>query len=154
MFDKPQKSVSDNSTPPAPRKAEFGASSSTGSTTIGSSISIKGEIIGEEDLVIQGVISGTINLKSNNLTIGDRGRIEANAFAKSIKVEGQLDGDLRAEERITVTKSGKITGNMSAPRVVLEDGATFKGSIDMTSNTDVSKAAPLKKVTIAGGSGS
>lgn len=103
----------------------------TQSTTIGSSIKIKGELSGNEDLVIQGAVEGTVQLKDNNVSIGEQGRIQADVFAKSITVQGELSGDLHASERVTVTSSGKVKGNIVAPRVVLEDGSSFKGSIDM-----------------------
>ena len=100
---------------------------STGLATIGPSIFIKGDLTGEEDLVIQGHVEGTINLKQNNLTIGQDGRISANVFARSVTVEGNLKGDIHGEEKVVIKKSGNVHGNVTAPRVSLEDGARFKG---------------------------
>jgi cytoskeletal protein CcmA (bactofilin family) len=100
-------------------------------TTMGPTIKIKGDLSGEEDFLIQGQVDGTINFKKNNLTIGEKGRIQADVSAQSINVEGELQGDLQGEERVTIAKSGKVRGNIVAPRVILEDGAMFKGSIDM-----------------------
>ena len=104
---------------------------STGLATIGPSIHIKGDLTGEEDLIIQGRVEGTINLKQNNLTIGQEGDINANIFARTITVEGTLKGDIHGEEKVVIKKSGKVNGNVTAPRVSLEDGARFKGSMDM-----------------------
>lgn len=104
---------------------------STGLATIGPSIYIKGDLTGEEDLVIQGNVEGTINLKQNNLTIGQDGNINANIFARSVTVEGTLKGDIYGEEKVVIKKSGNVNGNVTAPRVSLEDGARFKGSMDM-----------------------
>ena len=104
---------------------------STGLATIGPSIYIKGDLTGEEDLVIQGRVEGTINLKQNNLTIGQEGDINANIYALTVTVEGTLKGDIYGEEKVVIKKSGNVNGNVTAPRVSLEDGARFKGSMDM-----------------------
>lgn len=98
---------------------------------IGPKIRFKGELVGEEDLVVQGKIEGTIDLKGNNLTVGNQGVVEANVTAKTITIEGNVKGDLHGEERIAITASSNVQGNIKAERVVLEDGAKFRGSIDM-----------------------
>ena len=98
---------------------------------IGPSITIKGDVTGEEDLVIQGRVEGKVDLAQHNVTVGANGRIKANIMGRSVTVEGEVEGDLRAEEHIAIRKSGKVHGNVSAPRVTIEDGAMFKGSIDM-----------------------
>ena len=98
---------------------------------IGSSIQVKGDLTGEEDVLVQGRVEGQIRLNGNHLTVGRQGRVKADIYAKSISVEGEVQGNLFGEEKITVRKSGNVKGNMIAPRVSLEDGATFKGSIDM-----------------------
>jgi len=99
--------------------------------TIGASIQFKGDLTGEEDFVIQGKVEGTINLQKNNLTIGKNGRIRANVTANTIIIEGQLQGDMFGNEKVIIRKSGNVLGNIVAPRVTLEDGAKFKGSIEM-----------------------
>lgn len=101
--------------------------------TIGSSILIQGDLTGEEDLLIQGRVEGRIELKKYNLTVGDKGRVKADINARIISVEGEVEGNLFAEEKIIVRKSGKVKGNLVAPRVGLDDGSVFKGSIDMDS---------------------
>jgi len=98
---------------------------------IGPSITIKGDVTGEEDLVIQGRVEGKVDLAQHNVTVGANGRIKANIIGRSVIVEGEVEGDLLAEEQISVRKSGKVRGNVTAPRVTIEDGAMFKGSIDM-----------------------
>lgn len=98
---------------------------------IGPSITIKGDVTGEEDLIIQGRVEGKVDLAQHHVTVGATGRIKANIVGRSVTVEGEVDGDLHAEEQIAIRKSGKVKGNLSAPRVTIEDGATFKGSIDM-----------------------
>ncbi|HBH34952.1 MAG TPA: polymer-forming cytoskeletal protein [Gammaproteobacteria bacterium] len=112
------------------------------STTIGTSIKIKGELSGEEDLVIQGNVEGTILLQENSVSVGEHGKIQADVYAKNITIQGELSGDLHGAEKVTVTRSGKVRGNIIAPRVVLEDGASFKGSIDMDSKPAVPARIP------------
>ena len=114
---------------------------SAGLATIGPSIYIKGDLTGEEDLVIQGHVEGTINLKQNNLTIGQEGKINANIFARTVSVEGTLKGDIRGEEKVVIKKNANVCGNITAPRVSLEDGARFKGSMDMDHNKAESHAS-------------
>jgi cytoskeletal protein CcmA (bactofilin family) len=107
--------------------------------TIGPSITIHGDVTGEEDLLIQGRIEGKVDLKQNNVTIGTNGQVKADIYARTVTVEGAVEGSLFGDEQIVVRKSGQVRGDIVAPRVSLEDGATFKGSIDM----DVTpKAAP------------
>lgn len=105
---------------------------------IGSTVKIKGEVQSEEDLVVDGLIEGTVLLKNNELVVGSSGRVHADVKAKSIKVDGELHGDVEAGERIVITANGVMRGNIQAPRVILEDGSKFKGSIDMD------EAAPSK----------
>lgn len=112
---------------------------------IGPSITIKGDVTGEEDLVIQGRVEGKVDLAQHNVTVGSNGRIKANIFGRSVTVEGEVEGDLHAEEQIAIRKSGKVRGNVSAPRVTIEDGAMFKGAIDMERKT-----APKPVVSPAG----
>jgi len=99
--------------------------------TIGPSISIRGDLAGEEDLVIQGRVEGTITLKQNLLTIGKDGNVNATINARILMVDGHVEGDLKGEEQVVLKNSADVRGNISAPRVTLEDGARFKGSIDM-----------------------
>lgn len=98
---------------------------------IGSSLIVKGDLMGENDLLIQGQVEGKVALKKNNVTIGKRGQVRADIYGNVIRVEGEVQGNLFANERIVVTQSGNVSGNLSSPRVTLEDGAQFKGSIDM-----------------------
>lgn len=99
--------------------------------TIGPSIFIKGDLTGDEDLVIEGRVEGKVDLKQNNVTIGKNGRVKADVYGRVVTVEGEVDGNVVAHEQAFLRQSGAIRGNISAPRVVLEDGSRFKGSIDM-----------------------
>lgn len=98
---------------------------------IGKTITIKGDITGEENLVIEGTVDGTVNLKSNDLTIGQSGRVNANLSANVVRIDGEVKGDIVGKEKVVITKTGRVQGNIVGPRVTLEDGAKFKGSIDM-----------------------
>ena len=98
---------------------------------IGPSIVIKGTVSGDEDLVIQGKVEGTIDLKENEVSVGQSGKVDADINAKTVKVDGEVSGDISGGEKVVISKSGNVRGNIVAPRVTLEDGAIFKGSIDM-----------------------
>jgi cytoskeletal protein CcmA (bactofilin family) len=98
---------------------------------IGPSIHIDGDLRGEEDLLIEGEVNGTVQLKNNSLTIGPQGKIRADVYAHSIYVDGFMEGDLYGSERVVIRKSAQVRGNVTSPRVSLEDGAKFKGSIEM-----------------------
>ncbi len=101
------------------------------SASIGPSISIKGDLTGEEDLVIQGRVEGKVDLKQNNVTVGKNGRVKADIYGKLVTIEGEVEGNLFGQDQIIVRGTGHVRGNISAPRVSIEDGARFKGSIDM-----------------------
>ena len=113
----------DPSPPATSRKSE--------NSIVGSSILVQGDMTGDEDLVVQGRIEGSITLKKNLVTVGKDGRVNATVIAKSIRVEGTVEGELRGKEQIIVTRTGSVHGNIVAPRVTLEDGCRFKGAIDM-----------------------
>ncbi len=98
---------------------------------IGPSIHIDGDLRGEEDLLIDGEVNGTVQLKNNSLTIGPQGKVRADVYAHSIYVDGYMEGDLYGSERVAIRKSAQVRGNVTSPRVSLEDGAKFKGSIEM-----------------------
>lgn len=102
------------------------------------SIAIKGDISGTEDLVLEGKMEGTINLPKNEILIGPDGQVKADLTALKVSIEGHVTGDIRGSERVVIKHSGKVEGNIVAPRVVLEDGCQFKGSVEM--NTDAAVA--------------
>ncbi len=111
---------------PAHRPAE-----STSRAVIGASLDLQGELTGNEDLLIEGRVQGRIQLAQNSVTIGAKGRVSAQVLARLISIEGEVDGNLVAEELIMLKKSARVRGDLVAPRVVIEDGARFKGTIDM-----------------------
>lgn len=98
---------------------------------IGRSIQISGDLRGDEDLRIEGDVSGTVELRNSALTIGKEGKVKADVYAKAIAVDGETRGDLYATERVTVHVNARVQGNIISPRVSIEEGAHFKGSIEM-----------------------
>lgn len=107
---------------------------------IGPSISIKGDLSGDEDVVIQGRIEGKVILRENNVTVDKSGLVKADIYGKLIMVEGEVEGNLFGQDQIVVRSSGKVRGNLSAPRISIEDGARFKGNIDMGNTSDKPRA--------------
>ncbi len=113
-------------------QSRAGAASVNGEcAVIGRSIEINGDVRGNEDLRIEGDVSGTVELRNSNLTIGREGKVRADVYAKSITVDGTTEGDLYASERIVVNISAHVRGNITAPKVGIEEGAKFKGTIEM-----------------------
>ena len=98
---------------------------------IGASIRIRGDVTGDENLIIQGHVEGTIKVQGHNVTISKTGKVKANIEANQIIVEGELQGDMLGDEKVIIRDTGNVHGNIIAPRVTLEDGAMFKGSIEM-----------------------
>lgn len=106
---------------------------------IGQSIQIKGELSGNEDLTIDGTVEGNIELKQNNLTIGPNGNIKADINAKTVTITGKVEGNVTADEKVEIRETGNLRGNIAAPRVVIADGAFFKGSVEMEKKSDLAK---------------
>jgi cytoskeletal protein CcmA (bactofilin family) len=132
-------SQEEQSTAPEPVRRSSGAS--TTPAVIGASIHVDGTMRGEEDLLIEGRVKGTVELKKNSVTIGAKGEVAADIYAHTIVVEGRMEGQLVAAERVVIRKSAQVSGSIVAPRVSLEDGARFNGSIDMDPETDLLKKA-------------
>jgi cytoskeletal protein CcmA (bactofilin family) len=99
-------------------------------TVLGPTLEIEGEIEGDEDLVIQGKIQGKI-VSKKDLTVDNSGKVEATITTKNLAVSGMLVGNVVASERVEVRKEGKMIGDIKAPRVIIADGAKFKGNIEM-----------------------
>ena len=128
--------------PPAPPPPRVNEPTSRSSALIGPTISIKGDIAGEENLIIEGRVEGTVSLKAKDLTIGQSGRVVANVTANVVRIDGEVKGDITGVEKVVLSKTGKVHGNIVGPRVTLEDGAKFKGSIDMDPSERGASDAP------------
>lgn len=98
---------------------------------IGRSVIIKGELSGSEDLYVDGQVEGSIQLQGNRLVIGPHGQVRANVNAKGVVVEGKLDGNIHASERAELRKTAIAVGDITTQRVSIEDGAYFKGKVDI-----------------------
>ena len=121
-------------TPPVTRPAEPTRVESTRAVdvaTIGKSVVVRGELSGSEDLYVDGSVEGSISLKGQSLTIGPNGQVRANLEARNVIVHGKVDGNITASDRVDLRKSASLTGDISTARVAIEDGAYFKGTIDI-----------------------
>lgn len=98
---------------------------------IGKSVIVKGELSGSEDLYLDGEVEGNIELRGHSLIIGPNGRVRANVHARDIVIHGKVDGNVRGNERVELKKSAVLNGDISTQRIVIEDGAFFKGAIDI-----------------------
>jgi cytoskeletal protein CcmA (bactofilin family) len=103
---------------------------------IGKSLVIKGEVTGSESICIEGKVEGSINLPGNRVTIGRNGRVSASITAREIVVQGEVVGNVTAGDRLDVRSEGSLTGDASAQRISLADGAFFKGKIDIRRPTE------------------
>jgi cytoskeletal protein CcmA (bactofilin family) len=118
--------------------------------TIGKSLVIKGEVTGSESLYIDGKVEGSINLSGNRVTIGRNGVVSANISAREIVVLGKVRGNLTASDRVDIRSDGSLTGDVVAARISIEDGAFFKGGIDIRkAGTKPEEAAKSVSITSA-----
>src|SRR5438046_5128946 len=123
-------SMSERAAAPAPRTAAT-PTTTADQATIGKSLVIKGEVTGSESLYIDGRVEGSINLSGNRVTVGRNGVVAANINAREIVVLGKVRGNLTASVRVDVRSDGSLTGDVVAARISIEDGAFFKGGIDI-----------------------
>ena len=127
--------------PPAAEPVRPAAASTGEQATIGKGLFIKGEITGSESLYIDGKIEGTINLPGNRLTVGRNGQVNAAINAREIVVLGKVRGNVAATDRVDIRAEGSLTGDVAAARISIEDGAFFKGGIDIK-KPDTKAGAP------------
>jgi len=116
--------------------------------TIGKSVIVRGELSGSEDLYVDGEVEGSISLRGQSLTIGPNGRVRANLEARNVIVHGRVDGNVNASDRVDLRKSASLTGDISTARVAIEDGAYFKGTIDIQ-KAEPARVEPKPTVTTA-----
>ena len=116
---------------PAPAAPRPVSASTADQATIGKSLVIKGEVTGSESLYIDGRVEGSINLSGNRVTVGRNGVVSANINAREIVVLGKVRGNLTASDRVDIRSDGSLTGDVVAARISIEDGAFFKGGIDI-----------------------
>ena len=104
---------------------------SGGTARLGASLHVKGEITGNEDLAIDGSVEGLVHLEDRKLTIGASAKLTADVIAREVVVYGNVKGNLRARDRIEIKKDGSVIGDLTTARIMIEDGAYFKGSIEI-----------------------
>ncbi len=122
--------LEDQPSEPTPRDYEM-PSVSQNQTILGQSIVLHGEMSGKEDLLIEGQLEGTINLPEHSVTVGSHGEVKAEVHARQVIVLGTLTGNITATEKVEIRKTGQVVGDLVAAAVAIEDGAYFKGSIDI-----------------------
>jgi cytoskeletal protein CcmA (bactofilin family) len=118
--------------PAPPAAAPQGGPSARVTCVIGPKITVKGEITGDEDVLVEGTVEGQIKI-SRDLRIGSGGVVKANVEAQSVVVNGEVVGDCQASTRVDIQATGRLTGNIRAPKIVVAEGAMFKGNSDMSS---------------------
>ncbi len=118
---------------------------------IGKSITIKGDLSGNEDLQIDGTVEGRIDLPNNQLTIGAEGRVKAEVHAKAVIVIGHVTGNLSAADRIQVEATGIVDGDVKAPRLVIQEGAMLNGGVEMSGSAKSSHAVSAPPLAKAAG---
>jgi len=111
------------------------ARTAQGACLIGAKTVIKGEVTGDEDVIVEGVIEGQVRI-SKDLRVSPGGTVRATVEAQSVVVSGEVVGDCAATQRVEIQSSGKLTGNIRAPRIVIAEGALFKGNSDMSGRKD------------------
>ncbi len=116
---------------------------------LGRSVTIKGEVSGSEDLYLDGNVEGSIDLKGNQFTLGPNGRVRANINARSAVIHGKLEGNINASDRVDLKHSATVTGDIVTQRISIDEGAFFKGGVDISRGP----AQPEAKSSSAGASG-
>jgi cytoskeletal protein CcmA (bactofilin family) len=131
----------------------LGATADRATARLGASLHVKGEISGNEDLLIDGSVEGLIQLDERKLTIGATAKVTADIIAREVVVYGNVKGNLRAKDRIEIKKDGSVNGDLTTARIMIEDGAYFKGSIeiDKSSEKESSSNAFARSSTAAAG---
>jgi len=123
-----------------------------GAAAIGKSVVVKGQIYSREDLYVDGEIDGTVEVQEHRLTVGPNGKVTASVEAREVIVRGTVHGDIHAGEKIDIRKEAKLVGDLKTSRIVIEEGAYFKGSVDIL-RTDVNRTEAAPKPTASSAAG-
>ena len=115
---------------------------------IGKSVLVKGELSGSEDLYLDGEVEGNIELRDHSLIVGPHGRVRANVHARDVVVHGKVDGNIRGTERVELKKSAVLVGDISTQRIIVEEGAYFKGAVDIQKDA-AAKPEPKREMAMA-----
>jgi cytoskeletal protein CcmA (bactofilin family) len=117
---------------------------------LGKSVMIKGEVSGSEDLYLDGQVEGAIDLKGNRLTLGPNGRVKANINARSAVIHGKLEGNITATDRVDLKQSAIVTGDIVTQRISIDEGAFFKGGVDISRGASQPEAKPASTAAAHG----
>ncbi|MBV8827870.1 MAG: polymer-forming cytoskeletal protein [Acidobacteriaceae bacterium] len=117
-------------------------STRSGSAALGKNVTVKGQIFAREDLTIDGEVEGTVECQEHRLTIGPNARVQAGLKAREIIIQGSIQGNVDATDKIDIKKEAKLVGDIKTSRIVIEDGAYFKGSIDISKSATNAKPQP------------
>jgi cytoskeletal protein CcmA (bactofilin family) len=131
-------------TPPAKPAARPDLPAHTGATFIGPNVTIDGTMSGSEAVLIEGTVKGKINLNAD-LRVGTKARLEATVHARNVIVEGKITGDVSADDKVELIASATVDGNIKAPKIVVAEGAKFRGSVDMGSKVPHDEAGKVSK---------
>ena len=123
------------------KRAEY---SRHGGNVLSANLRIKGEISGNEDLLVEGIVEGPIQLEDGMLTVGATGKITSNVVAREVIIYGEVRGNLAARDRVEIKKGGSMVGDLTTTRITIEDGATVKGSIEIIRKDKSSNASDPK----------
>ncbi len=119
-----------------------------GLANIGKSVTIKGELSGNEDIYVDGQLDGSIQLPGNSVTVGPNGRVKADITARNLTIGGTLDGNVHASERTELRKTAVVNGDMQTRRIAIEEGAYFKGKLEILTEAKP-PASPVAAAVVA-----
>src|SRR6184192_2630613 len=123
----------------------MGGTADRGTARLGTSLHVKGEISGNEDLLIDGSVEGLVQLDERKLTVGATAKVTADIIAREVVVFGTVKGNLRAKDRIEIKKDGSVNGDLTTARIMIEDGAYFKGSIEIDKSAEKETGSAFSK---------
>lgn len=112
-------------------------------TYLGGSVVLKGELTADEDLTIEGQLEGSVNLQGHCVTVGQHGQVKADITARQVAISGKLNGKVNAQEKIEIRRTGNVVGDLISAGVAIEEGAYFKGSIEILRDEDKPARAPV-----------
>lgn len=127
-------------------KADF-APTPSGAAVIGKAVKIVGEIYSNEDLLIEGFVQGSVEALDQKVTVGHNGTLHAGVQVRNLDVQGTVQGDVQCGERLEIRKDAKLVGNIKAARIVIEDGAYFKGSVELVKAEPAIQSEPARPAT-------
>ena len=130
--------------------ARFEAEPRGAAATIGKAVKVVGQIFSREDLYVDGEVEGTVEALEHKLTIGPNGTVKATVKAREVVALGNIQGNVEAADKIEIRKDAKVVGDIHTARIVIEDGAYFKGGIDISKGGEGMKTAPKSQSASAG----